>query len=81
MKEINGTTILPFPFFWICCACGKRSLSQYGFDINNKRVADHGYDESCMLNSAIVTLDGDGIVVCPKEEDVLKIIEEIDEKM
>jgi len=75
--EIDGTTVVPFPFFWVCCACGKRSLSRYGFDKGNKRVADHGYDESCMMHSVLVTMDGDGKVIYAKGEDALKVMEEL----
>lgn len=35
---------------WLCGACGKRSRNRAG----THRI-DHGYDESCMLNSTLVT--------------------------
>lgn len=37
---------------WVCLACGKRSRDRYGED----RI-DRGWDESCMLNSALVYSD------------------------
>jgi hypothetical protein len=35
---------------WICAACGKRSKDRYG----NQKI-DQGWDESCILNSVLVS--------------------------
>ena len=54
-QETKGTDIAPDGQIWICQACGKRSKSQFGFDAAGKRTnLDHGWDESCMMNSVLV---------------------------
>lgn len=35
----------PDGFVWVCHACGKTTKDRYG--------SDRGWDESCMLNSAL----------------------------
>jgi hypothetical protein len=51
----DGTTLAPTGYQWQCQACGKRSRTRYGFDKAGKRQAiDHGWDESCMMNAALV---------------------------
>jgi hypothetical protein len=43
---------------WVCCACGKTSEWRYGFDDNDKVcVRSCGWDESCMMNSALAYKD------------------------
>ena len=37
---------------YVCGACGKRSQDRYGY-----QKIDHGWDESCMLNSILVYED------------------------
>jgi hypothetical protein len=53
MSEPKGTDLAPEGKTWVCCACGKTSRSRYGFDAQNKSVAMHGWDESCMLHAAL----------------------------
>jgi len=50
---IAGTILIPEHLVWVCGACGKTSRAKYGFDENNKRVSQPGYDESCMMNSVL----------------------------
>lgn len=57
---------------WICAACGKTSRTKYGFDDDDRWVADRGWDESCMLNAVLVYADSiqrneRGIVTAAKE--------------
>lgn len=40
--------IAPEGQVWVCGACGKRSRDKYG----DQRI-NHGWDESCMLNSVL----------------------------
>jgi hypothetical protein len=35
---------------FVCCACGKTSTTEFGFDAAGKSTASPGWDESCMLN-------------------------------
>ena len=49
---------------WKCQCCGKTSIWEYGFDDHNKdydssgkRYSDYGWDESCMMNCVLVSLD------------------------
>ena len=49
----DGTTPVTPPNRWVCACCGKTSPTRYGFDENNKNVADPGWDESCMLNAVL----------------------------
>lgn len=60
-----GTTLAPTGQVWVCGACGKRSRTRYGFVDDGtlrggdylpdgSRVADSGWDESCMLNASLV---------------------------
>jgi hypothetical protein len=46
---------------FMCGACGKLSRWRYGFDNSNQNsdpqgrpYASHGWDESCMMNSALI---------------------------
>lgn len=56
MSEQNGNIperfvpiIAPEGEVWVCLACGKMSRDKYGFD-----PITRGWDESCMLNSALI---------------------------
>lgn len=52
----KGTTRTP-GHLWQCGACGKRSWTRYGFYADQSSAAiDREWDESCMLNSAMVPL-------------------------
>jgi hypothetical protein len=51
--DTDGTALAPEGKTWVCCACGKKSRSMYGFDAQNKRVASGGWDESCVLNASL----------------------------
>jgi hypothetical protein len=56
--------IAPAGHVFICGACGKKSQTAYGFLPDSgsdympdgSRVADPGWDESCMLNAVLVSL-------------------------
>ena len=59
-----GTDLAPPGQVWVCGVCGKKSRTQYGFVDDGtlrggdslpdgSRVADPGWDESCMLNAAL----------------------------
>lgn len=54
---MKGTDQAPEGQIYICAACGKTSPTQYGFDENNKKVSDYGWDESCMLHAVLVYTD------------------------
>jgi len=45
--------LAPEGFTWICPACGKWSRSRSGFDPENKRVAEAGWDEACFLHAVL----------------------------
>lgn len=69
----EGTALAPAGKVWVCLACGKKSRTKYGFDKDNKDVADRGWDESCMLNSQLfeesrLVLDEDGRVQEVKDD-------------
>jgi len=49
----DGVTPAPDGQVWICGACGKTSPTKYGFDADEKNVAEAGWDESCMLNAVL----------------------------
>lgn len=61
---MRGTDLVPEGQIWICGACGKKSRTLYGF-VNDgtahgsdfapdgERVAERGWDESCMLNAVL----------------------------
>ena len=53
----EGTAVVPTSLLWVCGACGKRSRTRYGFDKDNRRVCDWGWDESCMLNAVLCDQD------------------------
>lgn len=69
---MKGTDLTPEGQIWICSACGKKSRTQFGFvddgtprgsDVtpDGARVADRGWDESCMMNAVLcraVPVDG-----------------------
>lgn len=45
---MKGTDLAPEGTVWVCGACGKRSLSRYGFDAeNNATSISPGWDVSC----------------------------------
>lgn len=48
-EEKYGNRLAPKGKVYMCLACGKESVDLYG-DIK----ADDGFDESCMLNCALV---------------------------
>lgn len=50
----EGTRLAPEGYEWVCQACGKKSRTKFGFDDHDNSVADYGWDESCMLNAALV---------------------------
>lgn len=61
---MKGTDLAPPGQVWRCAACGKRSRTRYGFVDDGTtrgsdylpdgtRVADPGWDESCMLNARL----------------------------
>jgi hypothetical protein len=56
-RKKPGTEILPEHLVWMCEACGKTSLSRWGFDKGNNRVATMGYDESCAIHAALYRID------------------------
>lgn len=58
-EDMSGTDEAPEDMVWVCGACGKTSRTRYGFDKDEKRVCDYGWDESCMLNA----------VLCYKQKD------------
>ena len=56
-----GNEQAPAGKIFVCGACGKLSRWRYGFDSNNQDAdpqgrpyTSHGWDESCMLNCALV---------------------------
>ena len=60
----DGTALAPAGQVWVCTACGKTSRTNFGFvddgtqrgchlACNRSRVADPGWDESCMLNAVL----------------------------
>lgn len=49
----NGTKSAPAGQIYVCGACGKTSPTRYGFDENQKQVADPGWDESCMMHAVL----------------------------
>lgn len=51
---IDGTTLCSEDKTWLCTACGKKSRTKYGFDINSINVCDRGWDSSCMLNAILI---------------------------
>jgi hypothetical protein len=62
----DGTELAPPGQVWICGACGKRSRTRCGFVDNGtprggdflpdgSRVADSGWDESCMLHAVLIS--------------------------
>lgn len=64
----DGTDLAPEGKIWRCAACGKQSRTRFGFVAGNgqrgsdrlpdgSRVADPGWDASCMLNAALVDLE------------------------
>lgn len=61
----EGTQLAPHGKVWRCQMCGRKSRTKYGFvddgtprggDFmpDGTRVADRGWDESCMLNAVLV---------------------------
>lgn len=55
MEKNPGTELAPEGKVWMCCICGKRSKTRYGFDSQNKTTAiDSGWDESCMMHAQLV---------------------------
>lgn len=73
MNEHKGTDLCPIGKIWVCKICNKLSLTRYGFIDNGTprgsdylsdglRVADAGWDESCMMNSELVDNLDDGYV-------------------
>jgi hypothetical protein len=53
----NGTTHAPSGQIYVCGACGKTSSTRYGFDKNERQVADPGWDESCMLHAVLCSTE------------------------
>ncbi len=51
--EDDGKTPATPPQRWVCTACGKTSSTRYGFDSEQRQVADPGWDESCMLHAML----------------------------
>jgi hypothetical protein len=51
MTSKTGNRIAPDDSLYVCCACGKTSTTEYGFDETGKSTASPGWDESCMLNA------------------------------
>ena len=63
---MKGTELAPEGKVWVCTACGKRSLTRYGFIDNGvdgrgsntladgSRVADRGWDVSCVTHAELV---------------------------
>src|SRR5690349_14474465 len=51
--EDDGTTPAPPGFVYVCPHCGKTSRTRWGFDAENKRCADAGWDESCAMRCAL----------------------------
>lgn len=60
----DGTVVCPDDQIWVCCRCGKRSRTRYGFiDDGSSRGGDHlpdgsrvaqpGWDESCTMNAVL----------------------------
>jgi hypothetical protein len=75
---VPGTRVAPHGTVWVCGACGKRSLTRYGFDEENKRTAlDNGWDESCMLNATLCKLDS--IVVVDGRVSFATAVDKFDE--
>ena len=65
--HLSGTDLAPPGKLWVCGACGKKSRTRYGFIDNGTpnggdflpdgtRVADKGWDESCMMNAMLCFL-------------------------
>jgi hypothetical protein len=61
----DGTKLAPEGKIWRCHACGKESRTRFGFVDDGgprgldylpdgSRVADPGWDESCMMNAVLV---------------------------
>lgn len=61
--------IAPDGKIWVCLACGKMSQDKYGF-----QKISRGWDESCMLNSAM--FDKSELVI--ENNRVVKILRESD---
>lgn len=68
MTEREGTKLAPEGKVWRCAACGKQSRTRYGFVDGNgtrgsdylpdgTRVADQGWDASCMLNAVLIDVE------------------------
>lgn len=55
--KLEGTDPAPMGYIFVCLACGKTSPTRYGFDGHNRNVAQHGWDESCMLNAQLFKVD------------------------
>lgn len=73
-NDRDGTVLAPEGKVWRCSACGKESRTRYGFVEGDglrgldylpdgSRVADRGWDASCMLNAVLVDIDSppDGV--------------------
>lgn len=67
----DGTVLAPSGMVWRCAACGKRSQTRYGFVDDGTprggdylpdgtRVADSGWDESCMMHAVLVAKEENG---------------------
>jgi hypothetical protein len=50
--ESVGNRVAPAGYVYVCGACGKRSRDKYG----DEKI-DHGWDESCMMNSVLCRED------------------------
>lgn len=57
MTEEIGNKRAPAGHVYVCGACGKVSRWRYGFDDKNRTDASMGWDESCMMNAALVPED------------------------
>lgn len=54
LSSLKGNIQAPEGAHWVCGACGKKSKWKYGFDAQEKDCADYGWDESCMMNCALI---------------------------
>jgi hypothetical protein len=52
MTDKDYDALCDEPNRWVCGACGKTSRSQSGWH-ESERVADYGWDESCMLKAIL----------------------------
>lgn len=57
-QQPSGTKECADGTLWVCCHCGKTSLTKFGFDANGVDVASYGWDAACVLGAVLCKVGG-----------------------